>query len=52
MVTFDVLVSAVTLVYVLTSEYVELRASDERENETFVFLSLDYFNVMFSNSIY
>lgn len=39
---FDFKVSAVALGYVLTSEDVELGASDESEHVTFVFLYLGY----------
>lgn len=39
---FHFKVSAVALGYVLTSEHLELGASDEREHVTFVFLCLGY----------
>ncbi|KAL6039014.1 hypothetical protein STEG23_007144, partial [Scotinomys teguina] len=42
MVSFTILVSAVTPGYVLTSEDLELGASDERENAMLVFLGLGY----------
>lgn len=50
--TFTILVSAIDSGYVLPDEYLELGAPGKREHATFVFLELEYINVIFSSSIH